>query len=81
MKKESPSAVILDLKKHLLRIKDVFLEIIAEESGKKKEREGFDSLSSPGQGMPGFSGTHGNTRKHTTRNFLLKGSDSCSGFI
>lgn len=24
-----------------------------------------NSLSSPGQGMPGFSGTHGNTEKKT----------------
>lgn len=24
---------------------------------------GFDSLSSPGQGIPGFSGIHGNTER------------------
>lgn len=26
-----------------------------------KKGMGFDSLSSPGQGIPGFSGIHGNT--------------------
>lgn len=30
----------------------------------------FNSLSSPGQGMPGFSGTHGNTVKKEKKRVL-----------